>query len=135
MSKALKQDICGLDTPGIFLTDVERSQVEQSLPPEVQYACLYWVKHLQKSGAQIYDNDQVHKFLQVHLLHWLEALSWMRMISDGILAIISLGSIASVSLLWPPTILQLIVLIRLVTVLNSASSSRMQSDSPNIVDL
>jgi hypothetical protein len=66
MSTALKQDICGLDTPGILLTHVERSQVEHFLPPEVQYACLYWVKHLQKSGAQIYDNEQVHEFLQVH---------------------------------------------------------------------
>jgi hypothetical protein len=97
MSAALKQDICGLDALGVLVTDIENSQVEQYLPPEVQYACLYWVQHLQESGAQISDNDKVHQFLRDHLLHWLEALSWMRKISEGILAIISLESIALVS--------------------------------------
>ena len=100
MSTSLKQDICGLDAPGVLITEVESSRVEQYLPPEVQYACLYWIEHLQKSGARLYDNDQVHQFLETHFLHWLEALSWMRRISEGILAISSLESIALVSL--PP---------------------------------
>jgi hypothetical protein len=45
------------------------------------------IQHLEKSGAQLHDNDQVHRFLQVHLLHWLEALSWIGKTSEGILAI------------------------------------------------
>jgi hypothetical protein len=98
MSTSLKQDICGLNASGVLFTDVESSRVDERLPPEVQYACLYWVKHLQKSGAQLYDNDQVHQFLQVHLLHWLEALSWTQKISEGIFAIASLESIALVSI-------------------------------------
>ena len=97
MSTSLKQDICGVDAPGVLVTDVEGSRLEQCLPPEVQYACLYWAQHLQKSGMQLRDNDQVYQFLQVHLLHWLEALSWMRKISEGIHAIVSLESIAFVS--------------------------------------
>ena len=97
MSTSLKQDICGLDTPGILLADVDSSQVEQYLPPELQYACLYWVQHLQKSNAHIYDHGQVHQFLRAHLLFWLEALGWVRKISEGILAIISFESIALVS--------------------------------------
>jgi len=78
MSTSLKQDICGLDAPGVLVAEVESSQVEQCLPPEVQYACLYWVEHLQKGDARLRDNDKVHQFLQTHLLHWLEALSWMQ---------------------------------------------------------
>ncbi|KAI9765710.1 MAG: hypothetical protein M1840_007143 [Geoglossum simile] len=97
MSISLKRDICDQRTPGVLVTDVESSQVEQCLSPEVQYACLYWVQHLEKSGAQLYDNDQVYQFLQVHLLHWLEALSWMRRVSEGILAISSLESVALTS--------------------------------------
>ena len=96
MSNYLKQDICGVIDPGTLATEVE-SRAEQYLSPEVQYACLYWVQHLQNSGDQLHDDDQVHQFLQVHLLHWLEALSWMRKISEGILAITSLESIALVS--------------------------------------
>jgi len=99
MSTSLKQDICGLDAPGVLIAEVESSRVEQCLPPEVQYACLYWVEHLQKSGAQLHDNDEIHEFLQTHFLHWLEVLSWMRRMSEGILAIRSLESIALVGLL------------------------------------
>ncbi|KAH6725060.1 beta transducin-like protein HET-D2Y [Leptodontidium sp. MPI-SDFR-AT-0119] len=94
MSNSLKQDICGQESPGTLVANVERSRIEQCLPQEMQYACLYWVQHLQKSCAQLYDSDEVHHFLQAHLLHWLEALSWMQKISEGILAIASLESIA-----------------------------------------
>jgi hypothetical protein len=45
MSTSLKQDICGLKTPGVLVTDTESSRVERSLPPELQYACLYWIQH------------------------------------------------------------------------------------------
>jgi hypothetical protein len=92
MSASLKQDICGLGTPGILVTDIESSRVEQHLPLEVQYACLYWVQHFQKCGAQFHDNDKVHQFLQVYLLCWLEVLSWMRKVSEGIRAITALES-------------------------------------------
>ncbi|KAA6414974.1 MAG: hypothetical protein FRX48_01725 [Lasallia pustulata] len=96
MSTSLKEDICGVTIPGTLVADIQRSRVEQFLPLEVQYACLHWVKHLRRSDAQLRDNDYVHQFLQKHLLHWLEALGWMQKISEGILEIISLESIASV---------------------------------------
>jgi len=99
MSTSLEQDICGLEAPGVLVAEVEDNRVEQCLSPEVQYACLYWVEHIQKSGGRLHDNDQVHQFLQTHFLYWLEALSWMRRMSEGILAIRSLESIALVSLL------------------------------------
>jgi hypothetical protein len=98
MSNSLKQNVCRQEAPGILVADVESSQIEQYLPPEVRYACLYWIQHLEKGGAQLYDNDQVYQFLQSHLLHWLEALSWTQKISEGILAIASLESIALVSI-------------------------------------
>jgi hypothetical protein len=100
MSSSLKQDICVLDDPGVLVTDVESSRVRLSLPPEVQYACLYWIQHLQRSGTRLQDNDQVHQFLQEHILHWFEALGWMGNVSEGIHAIISLGGLTLVSLLY-----------------------------------
>jgi hypothetical protein len=99
MSNSLKQDVCRQEAPGTLVADIEGSRIEQCLPLEVRYACLYWIQHLQKSGTQLHDNDHVYHFLQVHLLHWLEALSWVRKISDGILAITSLESIALVSII------------------------------------
>ena len=96
MSTALKQDICSVGALGTLVSEVRATQVEQGLPPEVQYACLYWVQHLQKSCDKLQDNDQFHQFLLVHLLHWLEALSWMQKISEGICAITYLESIVLV---------------------------------------
>jgi hypothetical protein len=100
MSTCLKQDICGQEAPGTFVADIQRYQIEHCLPPEVRYACLYWTQHLQKSGAQLCDEDQVHQFLQVHLLYWLEALSWMSKTSEGILAISSLEALIPVRHLY-----------------------------------
>ena len=77
----------------------QASQVEKSLPPEVQYACLYWVHHSQRSGSQVHDGEEAHQFLQAHLLHWLEALGWMGKASEGIQAILSLEAYVPVSYL------------------------------------
>jgi len=98
MSNSLKQDVCRQELPGILVTDVESSRIEQYLPPEVKYACLYWIQHLQKSNAQLCDNDEVYQFLQAHLLHWLETLGWMGKASEGILAISSLEAQIPVSI-------------------------------------
>jgi hypothetical protein len=100
ISNSLRQDVCRQQAPGTLVDNVERSRIEQHLPPELQYACLYWIRHLQKSGAQLQDNDQVHQFLQEHLLHWFEALGWMGNVSEGIHAIISLEGLILVSLLY-----------------------------------
>ncbi|OCL03660.1 hypothetical protein AOQ84DRAFT_418461, partial [Glonium stellatum] len=90
LSATLKQDICGMRAPGTLATAINSGEFQQYLPLEVQYTCIYWVQHLQRSGTQLHDDDQVHRFLQEHLLHWLEALSWMGKTSEGILAILSL---------------------------------------------
>ncbi|CRG92733.1 putative WD repeat-containing protein alr3466 [Talaromyces islandicus] len=91
MSVALKKDICGLHAPGTSVETVPNHQIEQCLPPELQYACLYWGQHLFKSGSSVYDNDFIHQFVQEHLLHWLEALSLMGRVPEAILVMNSLS--------------------------------------------
>jgi hypothetical protein len=97
MSSSLKQDICGIGVPGALLAEMEPTLLEQCLPKELQYACLYWIKHLAKSGAKLCDNNEVHTFLKKHCLHWIEALGWMGKVSEGIHAISSLELITQVS--------------------------------------
>ncbi|KAF1810155.1 hypothetical protein P152DRAFT_475732, partial [Eremomyces bilateralis CBS 781.70] len=97
MATSLKQDIYGVEAPNILIADAERSRIERSLPPEVQYACRYWIDHVQKSGTQLCENGQVHRFLKGYFLYWLEALGWMGKISDGIHAIAALESFVSSS--------------------------------------
>jgi hypothetical protein len=91
--------ICNGGRPGTLVTEVDSKQVEQHLPPEMQYACLYWIQHLEKGGVQLSDNDQVHQFLQEHLLYWLEALGWMGKTLEGIRAILYLEAYVLVSYL------------------------------------
>jgi hypothetical protein len=105
MSTSLKQDICRQGAPGILVADVESTRINECLPSEVQYACLYWIQHLYKSSIKACDYDQVYQFLQKHLLHWLEALGWMGKTSEGILAILSLEAQISVSLIYSYKIL------------------------------
>jgi hypothetical protein len=94
LSNALKQDILDINQPGALVAEVESSCLEQCLPSEVQYACRYWIHHYQKCGVPFYDNDRVHRFLQEHLLHWLEALAWMKKLTEAFHAIVSLKSTA-----------------------------------------
>jgi hypothetical protein len=96
MRSTLREDICDLKTYGTSFDEVVETQLQQSLSPEVTYACLFWVQHIQKSNAPLKDNDAVHGFLSEHLLHWLEALGWMRRVPEGIHAILSLESMALV---------------------------------------
>jgi hypothetical protein len=96
MSSVLEEDICGQGVPGVFLSDVNISHVQQCLPPEAQYACLYWVRHLISSGQRLLDDGDVHQFLHEHALHWMEAMSWMGKTSEAIEAMILLESISEV---------------------------------------
>jgi hypothetical protein len=77
MSNLLKQDICGLGAPGTLVADVQKDRLEQCLPPELKYACLYWVQHLGQSRHHINHGDCADMFLQKHFLHWLEAMSFI----------------------------------------------------------
>ncbi|KAH0543088.1 hypothetical protein FGG08_002602 [Glutinoglossum americanum] len=94
LSKSLRRNICNLHTPGTLACELERKTVEQHLPAPIQYACRYWVDHLQlgKDGL-CNDNGPVHMFLRKHFLHWLEALSLIGETSKGVLIITALQSI------------------------------------------
>jgi nucleoside phosphorylase len=94
---ALKKDICNLQRPGILIAEVDASVITQHLPPELQYACQYWVQHLEQGRETHYDDGLVHAFLRKHLLHWYEALSLMGKTPQGAHAISLLESIVKVS--------------------------------------
>ncbi|KAF8536777.1 WD40-repeat-containing domain protein [Trichophaea hybrida] len=93
MSKHLHRDMCNLRLPGAPISEVENEVIVKYLPLDIQYACRYWVSHLKRSKMKLCDNDQVHSFLQENFLYWLEALSLIGKISDGVLMVRSLESI------------------------------------------
>jgi hypothetical protein len=97
MSNHLTRDMCHLGQPGVLATEVEKSTVERNLSPDVQYACQFWVDHFQWSEIEPCNYDQIHQFLEEHFLHWLESLSLIRKVSEGVLMMTTLLSILSVS--------------------------------------
>ncbi|KAI5855157.1 WD40-repeat-containing domain protein [Tricharina praecox] len=97
MSKRLKQDLCGLGYGGTLTSEIDDSTVRRYLPQEVQYACRYWVDHLHGIDVELRNeeplHDRVHSFIKEHFLHWLEALSLMGRIADGVVMIKTFDSI------------------------------------------
>lgn len=80
----LKRDNCDLRLPGTCRSDIDQQTIDAKLPPEVQYACRYWVYHRKESKCLIRDGDAVHCFLSHYLLYWLEVLGLIGRISDSI---------------------------------------------------
>lgn len=76
-SGGLKEDICEVNSLGTRRAEVAKSTVHTSLPEATAYACCYWVQHIVDSGEKVNDDGLVHEFLKKHLLHWMEALSWL----------------------------------------------------------
>ena len=88
----LKKNICKLRQPDSFIT-----KASAQFPALVPYACQYWVRHLQESdcrhrlfASRIKDAKRIKGFCQNHLLHWIEAMSLMKKVSDAIRAVASL---------------------------------------------
>jgi len=93
----LRKDICNLAMSGIARPDVDLAVIESALPADIRYACLYWVYHVEQSGARMTDSHPAYHFLQHYLLHWLEALGLLGKISESITMIKSLQALSSVS--------------------------------------
>lgn len=98
MSDKLQRDICGLGNPGVKVAQVPPKKLERFLPAELQYACRYWIDHLQRSKYQLCDGGEVHCFLRNHLLHWTEALSLCKSMSEGVASMAKLETFIQVIL-------------------------------------
>jgi len=96
-SAGLKEDICNIKSPGRLRSEINGDVIKRHLPSELRYACRYWVYHLKKSGEFLVNNDETHKFLQEHLLHWLEAMSLAGFMVETLNVVDTLASIAEVS--------------------------------------
>ena len=86
-NNGLRKDICNVQEPGKSRGEIDKAIVARHIPPDLGYACLHWVYHLRHSGRCITDEDEVYIFLHAHFLHWLESLSLLRRLSDGILSL------------------------------------------------
>ncbi|KAL8857960.1 MAG: hypothetical protein Q9178_005419 [Gyalolechia marmorata] len=93
MSTGLKRNMGHLTTPGSPPHDAKREYLNTQLPKQLQYACQYWVDHLEgiraDSGTKhsFPNNRDIQSFFQKDFLHWLEAMSLVAKMSQAVLLI------------------------------------------------
>ena len=103
MSNTLKKNVCNVRAPGASVSEISPRALDLQLPAHARYACLYWTGHIEQSdrteqgSVGICDNRHVHLFLQEHFLHWLEAISLIGKMSEGVLMITKLEAMLEVS--------------------------------------
>jgi hypothetical protein len=90
MSVMLPRYLCAQGQPEFEISDLSPDPVKQRIPPHLRYACLKWGFHLRQAVMSPARYDDVQKFLETHFLHWLEALSIMEYIPDGVGMIVDL---------------------------------------------
>ena len=78
LKRHLRYNMGGIMSPGTSLEEIPPAQRTRYLPKAAQYACVYWVEHLISAGTQISSSeDEYAQFLDIHLLHWIEALIYL----------------------------------------------------------
>ncbi|KAF2690931.1 hypothetical protein K458DRAFT_398883 [Lentithecium fluviatile CBS 122367] len=96
MDSKLRRDMCNLQKPGARIQEAT-GRIKGSILLQIAYACEYWIEHLsacpQDSHNVLSDDGKTHRFLQRHLLYWIEAMSLLNKIPVAIAAIQKLQSI------------------------------------------
>ncbi|KAJ5675461.1 hypothetical protein N7462_008358 [Penicillium macrosclerotiorum] len=94
ISRSLRRDIYDLVQPGYPIDQV--NQPDPDPLATVRYACIYWVNHLNECSpsenamADLQDSGSVGNFFQNDYLYWLEALSLLKCLSEGVASILRL---------------------------------------------
>ncbi|KAJ5085188.1 hypothetical protein N7532_009959 [Penicillium argentinense] len=97
ISRMLRRDIYSLLHPGYPVNQV--NQPDPDPLASIRYACVYWVDQLcrcsttKNATKDLQDSGPVGIFFRNDYLHWLEALSLIRSLSEGVASIQRLRSL------------------------------------------
>jgi len=97
MSETVNRDIYRLGAPGLLIDQVKKPDPDPLSP--AQYSCVYWADHLFDCGLSrnitddLKDGGLVDNFLRRNYLHWLEALSLCKSLSEGVLSMAKLEAL------------------------------------------
>ncbi|KAH7176234.1 hypothetical protein EDB81DRAFT_33911 [Dactylonectria macrodidyma] len=96
MSDTLRHDMYDLHHPGTSIDDVRRPEPDPLA--SVRYSCFYWIDHLRDAMSHgtsrpiddLQSDGIVHQFLSKKYLYWLEALSLLRDMPEGVVTMTKL---------------------------------------------
>ncbi|PNP52960.1 hypothetical protein THARTR1_06475 [Trichoderma harzianum] len=97
MNAKLKRDICDIQKLGKRRKDIDQHLVDEHITPDLIYACLYWIYHLQHGEQRVIMHSEIPTFIYEHLLHWVEVLAIVGRLSDAVMVIRRLLEIFQVS--------------------------------------
>lgn len=84
LSETLKRDVYDLHLPGFPIEQVSLPNPDPLAP--IAYSCIYWADHF--CGSKRSQNEgAITKFFELACLYWLEALSLLGGVSEGVIAI------------------------------------------------
>ncbi|KAF3177503.1 hypothetical protein TWF788_007706 [Orbilia oligospora] len=72
LEKELKADICSLNCLDFAVKDLRAEH--RDMIDHLRYACYYWVDHLALADPPMANEELVLRFLEKHLLHWMELM-------------------------------------------------------------
>ncbi|KIL56063.1 hypothetical protein M378DRAFT_17418 [Amanita muscaria Koide BX008] len=84
MDKQLRYNILGLGDVTRFMSNedglkedgIMDEQLQERIPEELRYACVYWANHLEAANIEDVDlMNRLEQFADEHMLYWLEVLS------------------------------------------------------------
>lgn len=96
LSDTLGQDMYNLGRPGFPINQV--SVPDPSPLASIRYSCIFWIDHLSQSALEETDEPSsgmnVAGFIRKYFLNWLEAMSLLQAMPQGVIAVRKLGKIA-----------------------------------------
>jgi hypothetical protein len=90
MNSRLKRNICSLTDISLLNSEVSdlSSRLDSHAPTELRYACRHWTTHL-GHASQVTKTlvEELNEFCSNHILHWIEMLSLIGRLADGLSAL------------------------------------------------
>ncbi|PKK43608.1 hypothetical protein CI102_13522 [Trichoderma harzianum] len=84
MRTHLKKNLCNLPNYAVSSNNIPDETVSQHLSQPLEYSCRYWVEHLVQGQGPVEDSQS---FLEIHLLHWVEAMAILKCVPELIKAL------------------------------------------------
>ncbi len=101
MQDTMRRDIYSLGAPGFLIDEIKVPDPDPLAA--ARYSCKYWVDYLrdcdlnEKAKDDFQDYGSIDVFLRQTYLHWLEALSLLKGMSEGVASMLSLAGLFEVS--------------------------------------
>jgi hypothetical protein len=84
LGENLRKDLCGLNKFGALASDIPQDTIEACVPPVIRYASLHWISHVKRSHSVKVVEKLIKDFMWKYFLQWLEALSLVGQLGDGV---------------------------------------------------